>query len=493
MFFERSLLSDLNTRLSANDYRPVLICGVSGCGKTTLAGQFAIRFARSMLFDLSKPSDRQVFEKAPPGGLHFSDLFLFRNSDPNVGRTLLFLDNIHNAPGIWEMLVNLPNRPGNLFILGAIAVIDGRGQSAVRNPQSAVDVIQHPASSISLKPLSFSEFIMATGELEARSFYHETPCPDHAHEKLLSLFHRYVMTGGMPEAVAAWAEEHSMAAVEKVFGHILAGWDRLLRNQAIGKKSAELASSLLADSFPFAAAQVSFHRFANRPVRSREAANAFRFLEKLMFLKLIYPVTGSGPEAVPEIGRSPRLQFADTGMVIYLSGIRHQVAAASDLTGLFGGQVLRHVVGQEMGTRDEGRETMGEAFGIRNLEPGSGTAVSDQPSADNNSRPSSFVLHPSFWVNPKPQSHASTDFLLPHNGLLIPVVARTGEPGRLRSLHSFLDAAPHPFAVRLCADRLNVRKSETIKGKTFFLLSLPYYLAGRISEHFDGFVKYVTR
>jgi len=73
------------------------------------------------------------------------------------------------------------------------------------------------------------------------------------------------------------------------------------------------------------------------------------------------------------------------------------------------------------------------------------------------------------------------------------VVARSGEPGRLRSLHSFLDAAPHPFAVRLCGDRLNVRKAETLKGKPFFLLSLPYYLAGRISEHLEGFIKYVGR
>ena len=53
--FGRTLLNDMNSRLSAGDYRPVEIRGIRGCGKTTLAVQFAQRFAQTMLFDLSKP------------------------------------------------------------------------------------------------------------------------------------------------------------------------------------------------------------------------------------------------------------------------------------------------------------------------------------------------------------------------------------------------------------------------------------------------------
>ena len=98
----------------------------------------------------------------------------------------------------------------------------------------------------------------------------------------------------------------------------------------------------------------------------------------------------------------------------------------------------------------------------------------------------------SFWVRDKVQSKAEVDFVVPYDGMMIPVVVRSGEPGRLRSLHSFLDNAPHPYAVRLCAERLSVRKSATVSGKPFYLLSLPYYLAGRISEHLDGFIKYVS-
>jgi predicted AAA+ superfamily ATPase len=463
-----------------------------GCGKTTLGAMFAKRFAQSMAFDLSKAPDRQAFANIQNGGMHFSDLYLHRSRDPRSGRTLLFIDDVHAAPEIWHALTGLANRPHNLFILGATDVGNGgrrtedgsrrsavgRRRTAVGGRRTAGGLPPYPpeggetnpsnpiCTSWGVSPLSFPEFLSATGETEALASYREVPCPDHAHNKLLALFHRYVMVGGMPGAVTAWTEGHSMVLVEKAFDRILAGWDDLLRQEVAGRKSAALAASLLVDAFPYASSRISFRGFGNRPVRSREAAQAFRSLESLRFLELVYPVTATDAGALPDTGRAPRLQFADTGMVIHLSGIRHLVSGTTDLTQLVGGQVLRHVAGQEIRTADGGRQT-----------------------ADSRRRTADGRL--SFWVRDKAQSKAEVDFVIRYDNLLVPVVARSGEPGRLRALHTFIDAAPHPYAVRLCADRLSVRKAETIAGKPFYLLSLPYYLAGRIREHLDGFLRFV--
>lgn len=439
--FERSLLSYLNSRLSENKFDPAFITGVKGCGKSTLAGQFAKRFAQNAVYDLSEAPDRQAFDQFRKDGLHFSPLLRYRNRDPFAGRTLLLIDNVHRSPGIWQELLSLPQRPANLFLLGA-------GNIAPEGISTTPDTLQ-------LLPLSFAEFLAATGETEALASYLEVPCPDYAHPKLLSLFHRYVIVGGMPEAVSAWVSERNMIRVDKVFDAILSGWVTQLSRHIRGKKSALLASTLLSDAFSFAAARIRFRHFANHPVGSREGARAFRSLEEMMFLRLIFPTTAVIPDAPPDTGRAPRLQFADTGMVVYLSGIRHPVTEAGDLTRLVGGQILRHVAGQEIMSAD-----------VHSHIPG-------------------------FWIREKVQSKAEVDFVISYNGLSIPVVTRTGEPGRLRSLHSFLDAAPHPFAVRLCGERLNVKTSTTLNGKTFYLLSLPYYLAGKIKEHLDGFVKYV--
>ncbi|MCX6268415.1 MAG: hypothetical protein NTW16_13820 [Bacteroidetes bacterium] len=96
-----------------------------------------------------------------------------------------------------------------------------------------------------------------------------------------------------------------------------------------------------------------------------------------------------------------------------------------------------------------------------------------------------------FWVRNKAQSTAEVDFVIPYDELLIPVVVKSGEPGRMRSLHQFMDIAPHSYAVRLYAGKLAVQQTQTIRGKKFYLLNLPYFLAGKIRDHLVGFRKYV--
>jgi hypothetical protein len=146
----------------------------------------------------------------------------------------------------------------------------------------------------------------------------------------------------------------------------------------------------------------------------------------------------------------------DTGLVNYFSGIQSTLAPATDLAGIFQGQVLRHVVGQELSGNRQDKEDI------------------------------------SFWVRDKAQSEAEVDYVIPFDGLLIPIAVKSGEPGRLRSLHQFIDMAPHPYAVRLYAGNVTIRRSQTIKGKSYYLLSLPYFLSCRISEHLRGFVRYVS-
>jgi hypothetical protein len=93
-----------------------------------------------------------------------------------------------------------------------------------------------------------------------------------------------------------------------------------------------------------------------------------------------------------------------------------------------------------------------------------------------------------FWVREKKQSSAEVDYLFQYQNLLIPVEVKSGKTGTLRSLHQFMDRADHTFAVRLYAGILQIEKTHTAKGKSFTLLNLPYFLAGRLMEY----VKWLT-
>ena len=63
-----------------------------------------------------------------------------------------------------------------------------------------------------MHPVSFFEFLNALGEQAASDMYQQIPLPAYAHEKFLSLFHRYAVLGGMPEAVRLYAEAHDVAS-----------------------------------------------------------------------------------------------------------------------------------------------------------------------------------------------------------------------------------------------------------------------------------------
>ncbi len=90
-----------------------------------------------------------------------------------------------------------------------------------------------------------------------------------------------------------------------------------------------------------------------------------------------------------------------------------------------------------------------------------------------------------FWTREKADASAEVDFVLPYKSKLIPVEVKAGSIGKLRSLHQFIEKAPHTIAVRVYQGEYLVQKAKTISGKEFTLLNLPFYLVHRIGRELD--------
>ena len=95
----------------------------------------------------------------------------------------------------------------------------------------------------------------------------------------------------------------------------------------------------------------------------------------------------------------------------------------------------------------------------------------------------------SFWVREKKQSSAEVDFVVPFKQYVIPVEVKSGKAGTLRSLHQFINRSTHPYAVRLYAGPLAKTNTETPEGKPYTLLSLPYFLAGKIHDYMEWLIE----
>lgn len=75
--------------------------------------------------------------------------------------------------------------------------------------------------------------------------------------------------------------------------------------------------------------------------------------------------------------------------------------------------------------------------------------------------------------------------MLPYEDKLIPVEVKYGASGRLRSLHMFMDAASHNLAIRVYSGVIKVEDLRTQSGKSFRLISLPFYLVSQVEKILD--------
>jgi predicted AAA+ superfamily ATPase len=308
-----------------------------------------------------------------------------------------------------------------------------------------------------LYPFSFEEFLMVLNDSAALTAYREVPVPHYAYEKLLNYFHLYALIGGMPEIIAEYAATRHLTTLKTLYEKIEDRFIQWLPEVTAGLKSRDLAAEVLQNVYPYAATRISFNHFGNLEKGSREIGQAFNSLHRAFLVQMILPVTTATLPFIPDTSRFPRLQILDSGLVNYFSGIQKPLFQSHDMNSIFEGQIAKQVVGQEI------------------------IAAKSLDKEDN--------LPLNFWIRNKAQSTAEVDFVINYNDLLIPVVVKSGEPGRLRSLHQFVDMAPHAFAVRLHAGNLSVQQTRTILGKKFYLLNLPYFLAGKIKDHLTGFIR----
>ena len=216
---------------------------------------------------------------------------------------------------------------------------------------------------------------------------------------------------------------------------------------------ANVISHAVSNAFYEAGSRIKFQGFGNSNYKSREMSEALKVLEKAMLIYLLYPSSSIKPPLLPNTKKSPKLQVLDTGMLNYFAGFQKELFRANDIGSIYQGKIAEHIVGQEL------------------------LAIETSPL---------FKLH--FWNREKKQSNAEVDFLVQYENLIIPVEVKSAATGRLRSLHQFMDRAPHRYAVRIYAGKLEINEIKTLGGKKFALLNLPFYLAGSVADYLEWMI-----
>jgi hypothetical protein len=306
---------------------------------------------------------------------------------------------------------------------------------------------------LAVRPCSFEEYLIAADENKALEMLNQPQVPDFAHDKLSGLFHKYSTIGGMPGIIKNYIEYQDLVKLKPTYDGLIVSYLDDVEKYARNSTMKHVIRHIINSSFVAAGGRIKFEGFGHSNYRSREIGDAFRTLEKTMLLQLVYPVVN---ERLPvDIRyRTPRLQMVDTGLVSHMSGIQGELLGTQLLEDAFRGKIAEHLAGQEM------------------------------ISAEN-----SVLARLNYWLRDSRNSQAEIDWIIPFKGMLIPVEVKSGHSGKMKSLHLFMEKAPHTWAVRIYSGKTLVEKAETPGGKKFTLISLPFYRAGGMTRVLEYLIK----
>ncbi len=448
MLFSRNAEKQLIDWKDAPNRKPLIIRGARQVGKTTLVQNFASIYKKFISLNLEKEKDKNFFELYDNVHDIVDALFLDQNIEATeLNNTLLFIDEIQESPKAIAFLRYFFEEIPLLHVICAGSLLEFAIKNVKNFPVGRVSFLY-------LHPFNFQEYLAANEKILLLEKLKSVPVKATAHSILMENFHRYAMIGGMPEIIQNDFKLKKISNLSSVYESVLETYKSDVVKYSRGNTERSVIKYIVDNAASFIDKRITFQGFGNSNYKSREVGEAFRALDASKFIQIIYPTTDTTPPLNPNLRKSPKIQFLDTGLVNYSLGIQSEMLSMKDFNDAYNGSIIPHLLFQEL--------------------------ISLQ--VETNKR---YY----FWVREKKQSSAEVDLIYTYKNLAIPVEIKSGATGKLKSLHQFIEAVDHPYAIRMYAGALQIERAITPGKKPYLLMNLPYYLGTMMPEYVDWFIK----
>ena len=295
-----------------------LIVGMRRVGKSYAVEEFAKKNYKShILIDFSKIGDeiKDIFNSpAEDFDSFFVMLQSFFNMELFDRDSVIIFDEVQQFPRARELI--------KYFVAdGRYDYIETGSLMSIKKNTKDI-VIPSEEREIVMTPMDFEEFLWAIGEEKTyeiirHSYEKKKPLGQAAHRRLMTLFRQYIIVGGMPQAVAEYANTRNLKRVDSIKRDIL----KLYRDDIYRHGGREaLRVEQIYNEIPAQLSQANkrFMFSALSPVaRYREYEEALLWLSESMIVNLCFNTTE------PTVGLSARKDVAafkcyqaDTGLLI---------------------------------------------------------------------------------------------------------------------------------------------------------------------------------
>jgi uncharacterized protein len=460
MLLERRETHDLQAWAQSRHRKPLVIRGARQVGKSTLVRRFA-ELARLPLVEINferDPGLKDAFATRDPKRI-LTMLRVLAEQDIQPGITLLFLDEIQAAPEALVALRYFYEEMPQLHVIAAGSLLEFTlADAEFSMPVGRVEYMH-------LGPMQFEDFLRAMKQEAFASWLQEASLVQLGqgsmvpalHEKGLDWLRQYCLVGGMPEAIARFAEHADFKTIAQIQQGIVATYRDDFGKYSHGSLKARM--QLVFDRLPAMVGRKFKYAHVSEEHRAAELAAA---LQQLCMARVACKVPHTAANGVPLSAEANPRHFKtlcmDVGLMCRTLHLDLADLTQTDLTLINSGAVAEQFVGQHL------------------LYSG---APYDEPTLN-------------YWIREGRNASAELDYVLAQGQNIVPVEIKAGKAGTMRSLHYFLKEKQRRFGLRFNTDMPSLLQNAplAIEGAAlqYDLLSLPLYMVGQtrrlLAEHF---------
>ena len=414
--------------------KPLILYGARQVGKTWLMKEFGRQYFKSVVYiNCDNNRNMQIlFEGDYNVDRLLRGFYLETGVEINPNETLIILDEIQEIPkALTSLKYFCEDERHNYFIIAAGSLLGITVHPGVSFPVGKVE-------SLNIYPLSFSEFLEATGNKRYVDLIQQQDYEmlEIFKDKLIESLKTYYYVGGMPECVMKYIENGNFSDVRKIQDQIIKDYkgDFFKHNPSLGDRITYVWDSLISQ---LAKENKKFIYGVVRPgARAREFEMAVEWLVNAgLVIKVDRIKKGALPLNSYRDLSSFKLYVLDIGLLGAMGGLSAKtIINGNEIFSEFKGSLTENYVAQEI---------------VAELK-----------------------LQPYYWS--AENSTGEIDFIIQNEDNVIPIEVKAGENLKAKSLKIFIEKNNLPYGVR--TSMTSFRKEDK-------LINLPLYAFFSLITH----------
>lgn len=211
---KRSAIQDLLNWKAAEDRKPLVLKGARQVGKTWLMKEFGRNYYDSFVYFNFDEEDelKSIFETNKNPHRIIELLSVIAGEKILPAETLLIFDEIQECPKALNTLKYFKEKANDYHVMAAGSLLGTLLAKPKSYPVGMVNLLD-------IYPLTFDEFLCAV-DPSLYDYYCSIekgrPIEDIFHNRLLEVYHYYLIIGGMPECVASWVQYKDPAKISQI-------------------------------------------------------------------------------------------------------------------------------------------------------------------------------------------------------------------------------------------------------------------------------------